>query len=365
MDDYKNLTQEEIINIRRIKSKNYKDALKKARLPYCFLCGKEVKGFCNSHSIPSFILKEISDEGYVYNFSSLLGMEQIIGEKVGLNTAGVFSMICNDCDQKFFKDYESKDKIVGIYNKIKNKKIDNEVDKVLALIYIKSILKSLFRKRIDVYEMKEIYDNFDVIHNEPYVSNMNVNDYMIEFKKCEEVLHGNQNIIVYESIELPYKVSFCTQSLISLQNDIDNQCINNVFCMDPNYHIVDICICMFPFDDKSYIFIFGLENSKQRYKNLFRKYKKLTHQQKLKLIQTIIFSYSEEVYISKELLYYIKQDSKLIFQCRQGTSLDRKLHSKFSNVILQGKIDIDNYELQTNYLDRKYSVKSLKNRKKL
>ena len=100
---------------------------------------------------------------------------------------------------------------------------------------------------------------------------------------------------------------------------------------------------------------------KDIYKKFFNKYRKLTHSQKLKLIQTILFTYTEEVYVTNNLLHYMGKDLTFRNQSKQGTPLDRKQHPLFGNVFLEGAKSIIDYDLQTNYLDRKYSVKSLNN----
>lgn len=51
-------------------------AKRKAVKNCCELCGKQVDEFCNSHSVPKMILREIQDQGWVLNAQSVIGWEK-------------------------------------------------------------------------------------------------------------------------------------------------------------------------------------------------------------------------------------------------------------------------------------------------
>lgn len=51
--------------------KQYNQIIKEARadskLEYCLCCNKKVSSFCNSHSLPKFILSNLSEMGMILN----------------------------------------------------------------------------------------------------------------------------------------------------------------------------------------------------------------------------------------------------------------------------------------------------------
>lgn len=72
----------------------------------CFICHKKCNSFCNSHTIPRFVLKNIEEEGMVLR--SVLNNDLPKYKKpFGLNKAEMFNLICNDCDKLSFSDYEN------------------------------------------------------------------------------------------------------------------------------------------------------------------------------------------------------------------------------------------------------------------
>ena len=72
----------------------------------CLFCAKECSSFCNSHSIPRFVLKNITKNGKLCTPSAFINKQLSTSEK-GLNNSGTFHLICNDCDSKEFAEYEN------------------------------------------------------------------------------------------------------------------------------------------------------------------------------------------------------------------------------------------------------------------
>ena len=79
-----------------------------AKQTSCIICGRECTSFCNSHTIPRFVLKNIAENGYLAHSYSSLQMP-LIDKKTGINKTLTFSCICNDCDNTKFQEYENPD----------------------------------------------------------------------------------------------------------------------------------------------------------------------------------------------------------------------------------------------------------------
>ena len=87
-------------------SKITSNARKMSKKDKCMICGQEVEGFCNSHTIPAFCLRTIAKEGKLYTAGKLIRFPLAEHEK-GVNNAGTFHLICNKCDSAFFQTYEN------------------------------------------------------------------------------------------------------------------------------------------------------------------------------------------------------------------------------------------------------------------
>lgn len=72
----------------------------------CLLCGKNINGFCNSHSVPRMILQQIADQGWVLKTDVSINPSKETERGYGLKRAGTFHLICSECDKKCFLDYE-------------------------------------------------------------------------------------------------------------------------------------------------------------------------------------------------------------------------------------------------------------------
>lgn len=95
------------IEIRKKISSINKECRAKAKLDKCLICQKKVTSFCNSHSVPKFVLKNIEDRGSVYTSNHFFELP-IEKEEKGLLEAGTFHIICKECDSSIFRDYEDE-----------------------------------------------------------------------------------------------------------------------------------------------------------------------------------------------------------------------------------------------------------------
>ena len=89
------------IKVKKRLSNIQQESRRRAKLDKCCICGKTVSSFCNSHSIPRFVLERIARDGQVLNGACALDL-LFINQQDGVNRSGTFYLLCNDCDNKFF-----------------------------------------------------------------------------------------------------------------------------------------------------------------------------------------------------------------------------------------------------------------------
>lgn len=68
---------EKVIENRKKLWEIIKEARRRSKPSKCILCGKEQTSFCNSHSIPQFVLRAIEDNGKFLWMNSIIGEEAI------------------------------------------------------------------------------------------------------------------------------------------------------------------------------------------------------------------------------------------------------------------------------------------------
>ena len=132
-----------VIELKKEFNEIIRRAQMESKLDYCLCCGKKVSSFCNSHSLPKFILKSISDNGMVVTSNNFFKMP-LIGNELGLNNSGVFKCICKQCDSTIFQDYEEIDKLLVLPRK-----------KIMTQIDLKNTLR-MYDKRSNEIELYNI-----------------------------------------------------------------------------------------------------------------------------------------------------------------------------------------------------------------
>ncbi|CAJ1004152.1 MULTISPECIES: hypothetical protein [Brevibacillus] len=317
-----------------------------AKRTHCICCGKECSSFCNSHSIPKFCLKNISLNGYLYYSGNLIDIPLFEREK-GLNEAGTFKLICRECDSQIFCDYENP-----------NNYSNNPTDKMLSQIAMKNYLKNIAKRELEIVLYKNLEKEIDSeLSILQFINRLDLNEYIKEFsyaKKASQSKWNDYYFINYFEI-LDYVVPLAFQSSIALVADFEGNVINNIYNASPDYKLSDLHLCVFPLKDKSIIICFT-KNGDKRYRNFFKQFRKLSKDEKLKAINYIIFSYSEDVFLYKGLDYDILQNKALKNVAKKTTIA--VADNPFANSLAKAIENFSFNEMQKipNLLDEKYKI---------
>lgn len=210
----------------------------------------------------------------------------------GMNNAGTFHLICKDCDNKVFRDYESPENLLKIPS-----------SKMLAEIALKNYLKLLDKKFIEekLYNLEK--DKYGIEFEELIKANCRAKiDYKRGFDKARRLsrkIENNGYYLIYHKI-LDYRVPVAFQSAITLAADLKGNLVNQIYNMDQKYKPAELQIGIFPLKENSAIMMFIDEGSK-RYKNFIRQFKDLEMIEQLGVINYIMFLYTEDYFFSKEV----------------------------------------------------------------
>ncbi len=154
IDYYRYLTREQEIDATKRSNSILYEARRNAKIDKCLICGRTMDGFCNSHTVSQFSLRKISTNGVVLNINSLLESPAMKND-AGLNQAGVFYVICHDCDNKVFQEYENPNNYKeGIFS-----------SKMLAEIALKNYLKLLDKKIFERVLHQQLMQRFPNHHS--------------------------------------------------------------------------------------------------------------------------------------------------------------------------------------------------------
>ena len=81
---------------------------------YCILCNKKISSARNSHTVPQFILKNISEKGNVSYGISLSKLDvKGLPKTTGINNAYTFKLLCEKCEHSLFTHYENPDNLLN------------------------------------------------------------------------------------------------------------------------------------------------------------------------------------------------------------------------------------------------------------
>ena len=321
------VTKEEDVLFNKYCNSLYYKANKMGILSKCELCGKKIVGKANSHSIPQSILKniEVSDR-YYYPITYALNNNIYYGpigrkNRYGLNNTGTFHMLCEECENRVFKDYEQDSFIFNL------SKGDKELlsSKILAKIWLKSALRkkfiSVFTKNFSMlineenvtlnYSLNEEYDDnspIDILSPTPFELDILELEHYVA--KCKNIINGKEDdeFSLYYFDILDYPSSFACQTLLPIQKSLNNITINDVYNYDSNYQIALSLFTIFPTKTKTICFACCLKKEVKRIEPYINYLNSLNLTARRKLFQSTLFLYSDEVYTNKEKIDELVQD---------------------------------------------------------
>lgn len=121
----------------------------------------------------------------------------------------------------------------------------------------------------------------------------------------------------------------------------------------------DLYICVFPLKNKTAIMLF-IDNNEKRYRKFYKGFKALSREDKLSVINYLLFLYSEDFYCSETLKQLLKKDKKV----KEITGKTNMAGISFDDIMkgnvyerLQAEYNLNEHKNFTNYLSVKYKIK--------
>lgn len=343
------LTESEKIKMSKEYSESLKNAREKAKLDRCLLCNKTCTSFCNSHTIPQFIMKELSKNGNYFCMNTLIGMptsKQIVGTKEAIT----FHTICNECDQIYFRTYENPDSYLSGLSQ-----------KLLAEVALKNNLRLLSKKIIENEMLLDKYKNIEESSFQALnfleaieTNELDIKETLKSIELAKDTIKGKKDgYYLIDYIKLDYVAKMAFQSKVALVCGFDGELINDIYYKNAKYKIQCLHISVFPMKGGTYIFLF-IENGDKRYSKFYKHYRKLSLDEKLKVVNYIILKYSEEWLLSSNI-------EKTILNNKGLSDAVRTISIPKPRLSFFGGKDINELELKNELLSKAISLYSLKN----
>lgn len=316
-----NYTEKYYNQIRKLSEKDFKRE-------ECIVCGKKTLGFCNSHSVPAFILRNIAENGYVYSTNKLT--KYCLKDNLGIKEAGTFRVICRECDNSLFRSYESEGALKNIIT-----------EEMMNSIALKCLLLAYYKSKIGFYSLRRLLTDLDVkneVSSDTYfglkeqvlVHKIDSLDLYQEIKEFISKRNLKKFKILFWEV-LDYKIPISFQNCVTLHGDLKGYVVNDVY--NHNESMEHMFIGAFPLKDVSIVMAFyPAENTK--YDRFEKQFLSKCIEEQLEIINYIVFLYTEDYFIAPNI---------------ESSILTNKIMMNLAKDINELKYDWTNKEKQINF----------------
>ncbi|MBE6100875.1 MAG: hypothetical protein E7200_02045 [Selenomonas ruminantium] len=313
------LTKDNQMEVNRFFSKIRKEAKSKIKVDKCIVCN-EMPGTCNSHTVPQFVLRNISNNGRL-NYWNMLQNTNLAKEKKGVNEAETFKLLCRKCDGSLFQEYESE------------KAYDEGISqKIMLEIALKSHLNEYAKKTYHLAlceTMKEYnpwLETMDRYKAEYGAELLSVSDCR---RDINILLHGRppKYELIYQK-KISYKIPFAVQDYVYLVTGFSKEVINDIYNYRSDYRMIPLYICIFPMKSTTDVIVFLPHNGVSRYKKFIKKFNRMSDGEKLHVLLYIVLKYTDGFLLAGDMDKRIKNIKQLndVFKTSQmyEATVDKK-----------------------------------------
>lgn len=294
------LSKEQLIEAKKMICQLIKQAKTQMIHETCLICGQKLP-FCNSHTVPKFCLKNIADNGKVNLFNALIGTELLPADS-GIKSTGTFHIICHQCDNTIFQDYENPQ---AYYNTPSNM--------LLNQIALKNVIRDIYKHETELGMIRNVKE---MIHQKAPLIAIMADDYFDslikararDIKECYDIFYvvkenlniESPNIHIVSFDKLNYIVPIAFQGMVALITGVSGEIINNQYDYNPEYSVEYLHLVIFPLKSSSVIITFSDDNN-SRLLTFENELKNMSIARRLEIINRIVFWYAEDYFFSPKL----------------------------------------------------------------
>lgn len=288
------MANEKIIEIRKEYSRIISKSKQQAKKSECLWCGKKITRFCNSHSVPQCVLKNIDLDGKLDYFNAMLNLP-ILNQDKGISEAGTFKLICSECDNSIFQDYEELSKLES-----------QPTEAMLEEIALKNVLMMLNKRYFEI----ELYHTLQKEYSVPYpyavkqeANALDERDFWLDFLRIKEMRSssdeskGRYKLFFWKKLDYVIPIAF--QGLVTLYGDLDGNLVTDTYNTSEDIIVKHMHICLFPLENSSVVFAFYHEKDCE-YDNFAEQFGKLEEDEQLAVLSYIVYGYCEDMLFAKK-----------------------------------------------------------------
>lgn len=314
----------------------------------CIVCrGKMNDEVINSHTVPQFILKNISQE-HTYKSAYQYELKPLNNTTQGIRKAGVFRLLCGKCDKEFFKTYEEEK---NYDDKEKGQKILEEIalknhlkkyyDIASAILFMENAIlegEKMIKECSDIAEIKfrqsQINAGMGMLKYQQELLNTVTKSTIKIFNEMNSQKTTKYRVIYseYLNYRAPIAAQGCFPHGRALAADNDKIKIRRMIATEG---VSMMNSAVFPFSEKTLLVLFCRKDTKQ-YNAWINQFVKKSAEEKLNIINNLIFTELDD--------YFVDKNSKIKIEIPEvkGTVTNKKLMDR--------KFKFDNY------LSEKYKI---------
>lgn len=286
------MISENIIEARKLFGRIWNNGKRKAKLDRCLWCGKPISHFCESHTIPQMILRNISQDGKLDYVNTIL-QNPLKNTDQGIAEAGVIYLICNECDNTLFQEYENLERLKQV-----------PTERMLALIALKDLLLILYKRLVEikVYDQTESKTPSSFWKRKQLFNYLDKRDFLLEYERIWQMFETdkfNYELISWDKVN--YKVPVAFQGPLTIYGDMNGDLVIDIYDDSPTQTIKQMHMCVFPLQtDCSVIFTFKNKDDRE-YDTFATQLQNMEQEKKLKFLGYLMFFISEDMKISKNI----------------------------------------------------------------
>lgn len=334
------------IEIRKRLCRYINESHQRSKPSKCIICGKSITALCNSHSIPQFVLRNLTKDGKVINAALALDLN-IVNQEDGIKRSGTFSLICRECDNRVFSHYEDENALLQTPNNI-----------IMAEIAMKNSLQQISKRNVEIELYALLQEETKRIEGKETldtIQGLDIRDYLFDYRRSKKIIDKGlkSGYILLFSTLLPYVVPIAAQTGITLVHDLQGNIVNDIFDMSSNIRMQSLHCCIFPLQNSTRIALFHHKDDRN-YVHFDKQFERLNIEEQLKYINYILFQYSENYFASIEIKEELLHNDNLKKLCRENYGMPNLGFVEMPNIFEQyTTVSIEDIP---NFLHEKYKI---------
>lgn len=304
-----------LIKRERIKqeSKFIREANKQAKAEECLLCGRKMTSPCNSHVVPQFILRGIAESGKVayghaLNLFDVGGADRV----TGVNNAYTFRLICNGCDNKYFKHYENPNNILN-YSVL----TDAEKKTIMCELAIKAHLSHIQMKFRDLILLNQATQGGvakSIKEHKPNARQLDIIEHQTYVKKLKKMMRKDKNpFVVLFDKELDYQTKLAAQTLINYNFNLKGERIFDCDLLTSYNKSTYFYLMILPYKGKTRVMFYIEASSLVNVHQIVDEFDTLNEEDKLHFLFVSLIIHDQQFYMTPSFAKQIfKKDKKIV-----------------------------------------------------